>query len=412
MAILTIGRVGLDVEFPHPSGMTESRSVDSREFTLNGYVRSSSITYTKYLRNELLEQQGQIVACTYTGDTHFDAFYLLADVGISSIEASYMGTGLFEFEVSLFRIGGSARVELQSNLTGTVIDNEIGLLESEVKPFVAPPVDSDVFAWGVNGLGAFNRETEDGTITVYTSTGDFSADATWGCLPAQFYEGAAKILTSDRVRMGLDIPQSPDDWELNNGIIKVYPDTSTNKIAMTVWDGVSAYESEMIWEPLIGGANISSWSFVSAVRNDPECVILRLVSGGTLARHTIDLQLRRGSPQLFVNWYWGGVGATLKMVLTSAVAGTDITPTGASGVAGVRATSDDTNGHRYTIFSPTASITTDTTNGGVSVASANRLNTSLGFEVDGTSAISGNTADDLALQYFGMVGERVRAVWR
>jgi hypothetical protein len=113
---------------------------------------------------------------------------------------------------------------------------------------------------------------------------------------------------------------------------------------------------------------------------------------------------------VFINWYWGGAANNMRMQRDAVEAGTSITPTGASSSAGVRATADDGDGNRYTIFSPTASKVDESY--GVYVASANRLNVALGFEIAGTSAIAGNTADNLALQYFGMVGERVRAVWR
>jgi len=409
VAILTIGRVGIEVELNHPSEMTESRSIDSREFVLRGYIRSDSVTLTKYLRNELLEQQGQVVAVTYTLDSHFDAFYLLADSRIESMETSYLRRGLFLFEVSLFRIGASSRVEFQSNLTGTVLENTIGLTEGEVRPFVAPPVNHSVFGWDAT-FTSVNRVTEDGTIVAYLSTGDFSADADWGCEPSAYYDGSAKIYTSDRLRAGLDIPNAPTAWEINNGLIKVVPDGTATKFIVSVWDGTSAYESAKTWEPLLNAANLSAFSFVNAVRNDPECVILRVTSGGNVARHTIDLQLRRGSPQVFVNWYWGGAAGNMRIQRDSVEAGTSITPTGASSSAGVRATSNDGDGNRYTIFTPTASKVDESY--GVYVASANRLNVALGFEIDGTTAIAGNTASDLALQYFGMVGERVRAVWR
>jgi len=410
VAILTIGRVGLEVDFPHPSEMEESRSVDSREFTIGGYIRSSSVTITKYLRNELLEQQGQVVAVTYTGDTHFDAFYLLADSSISSIEASYLGDGLFPFSITLFRIGASPRVEFQSNITGTVLENTIGLTESETKPFMSPPVNASVFEWDVTSPTGHVRSTEDGDIVVYTSSGDFSADASWGCLPSQFYLGASKLYVSTRLRAGLDVPQSPTDWEMNNGIIKVVPSSGSNKLDISMWDGTSAYESLKTWEPLFASSNLAAFSFVNAVRNDPECVIIRLTTAGTLSRHTLDLQLRRGSAQLFVNWYWGGAAGEMKMQRDAVEAGTSITPTGASSSAGVRATSNDGDGNRYTIFSPTSGRVDESY--GVYIASGNRLNTAIGFEIAGTSAVTGDTASDLALQYFGMVGERVRAVWR
>ena len=98
MGVLTIGRVGLDVSMNDPSEMSESRSIDSREFVLRGFLRSDSLANTKYLRTALLEQQGQVVACTYDIDDHFDAFYLLADSSIETMETSYLRRGLFLFE--------------------------------------------------------------------------------------------------------------------------------------------------------------------------------------------------------------------------------------------------------------------------------------------------------------------------
>ena len=411
MAILTIGRVGLDVEMGHPSEMTESRSIDSREFTLRGFIRSTSLTLTKYLRNELLEQQGQVVAVTYTGDTHFDAFYLLADSRIETMETSYLRRGLFLFEVNLFRVGSSARTEFQSNTTGTVLENTQGLTEGEVKPWLAPPVNSSIFVWSATSVTSYDRVTEDGTIKVYTSAGDYSTDPTWGCLAGFFYGGSAKLLTNSRVRTGLDIPQAPSDWELNNGLIRVRPDSGGSKLDIAVWDGSVAYESEKTWKFQLGGADTSAFSFVSAIRNDPEAVTIRVLCSDTIANHTMDITLRRGSAQVFITWYWQGVANTMKVVRDSTEAATAVTPTGATSTVGVRATANDGGGNRYTLFSAQA-ITNDTTIGGLSTASANRLNVAIGFEIDGSSAVTGNDADNLALQYFGMVGERVRAVWR
>ena len=75
---LQIGRVSMG----YPSEMTESRSVDSREFVLRGFIRDATRAQTEATRNALLEQQGQVIAISYTGDTHYDGFYLLSDVRI------------------------------------------------------------------------------------------------------------------------------------------------------------------------------------------------------------------------------------------------------------------------------------------------------------------------------------------
>ena len=134
MAILTVGRIGLELDLNHPSELREVRSIDSREFILRGFLRSSTLTNTNYLRDELLEQQGHVVAVTYTLDPHFDAFYLLSDSTIESMETSYLRRGLWLYELSLFRIGASARTEFQSNVTGAVLDDTVGLLDSETQP--------------------------------------------------------------------------------------------------------------------------------------------------------------------------------------------------------------------------------------------------------------------------------------
>ena len=187
------------------------------------------------------------------------------------------------------------------------------------------------------------------------------------------------------------------------------PDVTATKFIVSVWDGTSAYESAKTWEPLFDAANLEAFSYVTAVRNDPECVIIRVSTGDTTNKHTLDLQLRRGSAQVFINWFTGGTG-NMRVQRDAVEAGTSITPTGASSSAGVRATSNDGDGNRYTIFTPTSGKVDESY--GVYVASASRLNVAIGFEIDGTGAAAGNTADDLALQYFGMIGERVRAVWR
>lgn len=411
MAILTIGRVGLDVDLNHPSQLRESRNVDSREMVLSGFIRSTSKANTEYLRDELLEQQGQVVAVTYTGDDHYDAFYLLQDVSIESIETSYLYRGLWLFEVVLLRIGGAGRVEFQSNITGTVLDNSVGLTEAEVTPWICPPDGHQAFNW-VSGGGNFFREYDDGAsgdqIRVYYSAGDFSADATWGANPSSFYDGAARLSIGGLARAGLDVEQDLDGWQLDNGIIRLKPNGAANAIEFSVWDTTgAAYESETEWE-FQYNSSAQTFGYMAVLRNDPEAVTLRLMA--TSGRRTLDITLRRGAAYATCNFY-AAVANTLKIARTSTEAGTAVTPTGATGTVGMRATSDDADGNRYVIFSPSG-ITNDTTNGAISKTSTTRINSAIGFEIDGSSAGTGDTADEVALQYFGNVGERVRAVWR
>jgi hypothetical protein len=416
---LTIGRIGIDVDLDHPAEWQENRAIDQREFVVRGFLRDGTLDNTKYLRTELLEQQGALISTTYTLDSQFDAFYILSQSRVESIPVTYLRGGLVPYEVSLIRIGGTGRTEFQSNVSGTVLTNDYGLDEGEVRPFIAPPINHAVFDWAVTGLAAVSRVTTDGTISVFTcSAGGFVTDASWGVAPADFYRGSARLYVADHLRAGRDVPATPADWEMHNGIIRVRPETSgevsTGRILVDMWGG-SAWESEKDWAfSHSGGTKISAFDFLAVNRNDPECVSIRLVAegGASSARDTVDLLLRRGSA--FVSVIYSRtreLDSTMAVVRDTAEAGTAFTPTGASGAVGVHATSNDAGGNRYLVMSP-QSHTNDTGTGGVSVASTTLVKAAIGFEIDGSGAIAGNTASDVGLQYFGWLSERVRAVWR
>lgn len=411
---LTIGRVGLDLDLDHPASWQESRGVDEREFVVSGWLRSTSVTNTKVLRSELLEQQGQLVAVTYSEDDHFDGFYILGDVRIDTVISSYLYAGLFPFEIGLFRIGGESRVELQSNVTGTVLTNDHGLASSEVKPFIAPPVGHSAFDWEASSINSFSRTTEDGNITVYTSGGDFSEDASWGADPSTYYSGACELYVGStlRLRSGLDVPNEPGNWSIDNGLVRVQPESgNTGRIEVSCYGG-AAWESTKDIAFDRGGSKISGFNYFSVSRNSPEAVIVRLVAGGgAFSRHVIDLQIRRGAPFVMGVWNTTLAAGTLKVMRDTTEASTAVTPTGASSAVGVRATSNDGDGNRFFIFTP-QSHTADTTEGGVSVASTQQIRFAIGHEIDGSSAATDDAADECALQYFGYFGERVRAVWR
>jgi hypothetical protein len=419
MGDLNVGRVGIDVDLDHPAEWQENRAVDQREFVVRGFLKNGTLDNTKYLRTELLEQQGALVSATYTLDSQFNAFYILSQSRVESVPVTYLRGGLIPYEVALVRIGGTGRTEFQSNVSGTVLTNDYGLDEGEVRPFIAPPINHAVFDWAVGGLAAVSRVTSDGSISTFTCTsGGFVTDASWGVAPIDFYRGSSRLYVDGNLRAGRDVPATPADWEMHNGIIRVRPETSagvtTGRVLVDMWGG-AAWESEKDWAfSHSGGTKISSFDFLAVNRNDPECVSIRLVAegGASSARDTVDLLLRRGSA--FVSVIYSRtreVDSTMAVVRDTAEAGTAFTPTGASGAVGVHATANDAAGNRYLVMSPQAH-TNDTGTGGVSVATTTLVKAAIGFEIDGTLAIAGNTASDVALQYFGWLSERVRAVWR
>ena len=414
---LHIGRVGLDLELDHPSQWQESRGPEQREMVVSGFLKSTSVANTKTLRSELLEQQGTLVAVTYSLDAHFDGFYILGDVRIDTVPVSYMRRGLFPYEIGLFRIGGEGRTQLQSNVSGTVLANSHGLVESEVRPFIAPSIGHLAFDWKATSVTNFNRTNEDGTMTVYTSAGDFTRDADWGADPATYYDGACELWVGNplRLRSGLDVANDPTNWEITNGLVRVGPEAgNTGRIEVECYGGT-------VWESLkdiafdySAGTKIAGFDYFSVARNTPEAVIIRLTaqdSGSPSKSDVVDLQIRRGAPFLIGRWGTARDAAALKVMRDTTEASSTVTPTGASSAVGVDATGDDGDGNRFFIFTPQAH-TADTTEGGVSVAAENNIRFAVGHEIGGAAAATNDTSEECALQYFGILGERVRAVWR
>lgn len=420
MAILTIGRLGFDVELDHPASWEETRNDADREFTIQGYIKST-ITTAKYLRTELLEQQNQLVAVTYTGDSYFDGYFWLTNVHINSILGSYR-QGLFPFELTLMRLGGPSRVELQSLLTYTTLENNHGLIVTEVEGYHGLPGTHYLYEGNAN-LGSVVRPSEDGNITVYRQVQIASTpDPTWGIEPSDFYDGAARIKVDGLLRAGLDAPNSPDNWELSNGIIKVTPNASAARIDVAQWD-TSAYATAKTYKftldyPAGSETEITTLQSFNIIRNDPECSIVRVVSdaapGGGAHRNYFDFTLRRGAAFVVVNWNFTEILQTvdMKVARASNEAATAVTPSGATSAPGIRATSNDGDGNRY-VLATRHTHTQDTTVGSILRSNAeNSFHFIIGSEINGSSAASGNGAAELILQYMGWVSEKVRAVLR
>lgn len=438
MAILTVGRLGFDVELDHPASWEETRNDTDRELTVQGYIKSTLAT-AKYLRTELLEQQNQLVAVTYTGDDYFDGYFWLASARVSTILGSYRA-GLFPFELTFMRLGSSSRVELQSLLTYTTLTNDFGIIGSgdlneASEAWHAVPASHFLYEGNAN-LGSVLRASEDGNIRVYrqvqigsvAATDDATPDPTWGIAPSDFYDGAARIKVDGKLRTGLDVSNLPNNWELSNGIIKVSRISATaSRIDVAQWDGgayatAKTYKLMEFNDATPSGVEITTWQTFTILRNDPECCIVRLIAdnaivGGAL-RQYLDLTLRRGSAAVYCHWTHrtGDPTTDLKIVRATAEAATTVTPPGASGPTGIRATSNDADGNRY-VLGTRHTHTADTTEGGlrrenITEATGSFFHFFIGSEINGSSATTGNDAVSLMEQYFGWISEKVRAVLR
>lgn len=410
MAILTIGRVGLDVEMGHPSELTEERNIESgRNLVLRGWLMATSQSTTLALRSELVDQIGQLVAVTYTLDPTMDGFYIPTDVRIEAILGSFRGRGAYRFEISLLRIGTDARTELQSLITGAGITNSHSIAGDL---WWAAPPSALAISTGVTSVVEFARASEDGSFGVFlgVSTDD---DPSWSITPANYYKAAAKIYTAGRLRAGQDFRNDPANWELNNGVIRVRPVTfggsSTGRFDVNFHNG-STWGTDIRFKlRWIDTTDIPAWHYMTCMRNSPELVIIRIVRDAETAppsaeRHVLDIQLRRGAP--FISCYYtytgaAGTHAVARDSVDAATAGNGfIKDTGTIG------------GHRWVLGSPRA-VALDTTNGKVTLSvAAQTFPFFIGAAIDDAADGSHNGPNDLAWQYVGHMSETVRAIRR
>ena len=409
MGTLRIGRVGLDVALRDPAEWEETRGFEDRTLTLRGFLNEPTYANTDYLRRELLEQQGQLIACTYSLDPHFDGFYILSSARVESVPVSYRGGGLFPFEVELFRIGSESRAELQSLLTVVDITNDHGITGV---PFHAPPVDHLAYNAGSGTPTEISRTGTDGTLAVYTSIAA-SVDPTWAVAPSSYYGGAVELRVDNLLRAGLDAPNKPTSWELENSLVRVRPTIyggSSDGRFEVAWHDGTAWGTWIKWRIDYAGTTVvPQWDFLTVIHNTPEMATVRLVRDAATVpasahRHVLDVTLRRGSRFVSFLYTYTGTAATHKVARDTAEAATAQT--------GFIQASALTDGNRWMLGSPKA-FSADTTNGAITLtAAAQQFPFVIGSAVGDAANGTGNGPSDLMAQYIGWVSEKVRAVWR
>ena len=158
------------------------------------------------------------------------------------------------------------------------------------------------------------------------------------------------------------------------------------------------------WTVLLNGQAIGAPTACSVLRNDPECVSVRVLwSGAPAGRTTADLTLRRGS-RLVEAFLRTSFSSTLKVARAQ--------PELATAAAGyLRAASDDVDGNRYVIASA-GDYTADVIGGGISRTATTSLDCAIGVEMAGGEAAQGDQAAQLYRQYLGAPSELTRAARR
>ena len=413
MPNLTIGRVGLDVDVADPEKIQESGARQgARQLRFAGALIGATLDETKALRDELLAsaELGRLTPVTWSGDASLDGFYRIRSVSVEV--RSLNAAGFVPFQVELEQIGTAGDLVFRTKLTGTVAANDHGITEAESAAFHAPPRGHVAYDTGSAVPGSVVRTGSGGAIRTYRDV-SFTVDPFWTIAAASsFYNGGVKISTGAtlRERAGLSVANDPGNFRLDNELLRVTPNATGGRLAVSHHDGTQ-WETEKVWRIQSGGVDVGAWDAMAVLRNTPDEVAIRLTRDVTTGgRYTLDLSLRRGSR--FVEGYLTRhAAATLKVVLATAEAGTNITPTAGTGVAAVRATTNDSDGNRY-VVGCAKTFVSDLATGGLSTASTTVLDFFIGSEIAGTAAVAGDTADDLVGQYLGVLAADTVALRR
>jgi hypothetical protein len=336
----------------------------------------------------------------FSGKTTQTGFYTVNDVGANV--TSWPEAEWFDWNLSLNRIGAENAVDLESRLGSTVRVNGFSLTGER---WHAPSVGAYAYFTGTTQPSStVSRPLADseGTLTVFRGV-PAAVNPVWGITAPNYLRGRARVVIDGVERSGVGIRVVTGTWVLSNGLIRVTPISSGAMIRVEGWDG-GAWSSKDL-DITVGTDLTPPFDAVTIIRNDFECVVIRLVrSKSPSGRVLVDLTLRRGAA--FVEGFiQTDASATMGVKTDPALTTTNNAATGY-----IVETSNDANGNQFTIGVPVTF--TGSTTGGVSKASVIELPWYAGYVVDGTGAVSGNTAINLRDQYIGTLSEQVLAVKR
>lgn len=371
--------------------------------TLGGVVTADTLAELHALRDELraTAESEALIAIAWTVDGNIDAFYRVEDgsVGLVSLTST---TGAVVYSFRLMLIGRESETRLQSALTGKDLSADVAYTPTD-DGLVTPPPDAREF---LPASAATVRDlSSGGTIRVRRDV-PAAANPSWSSAPDVYYTGACKIIVDSQVRCGERCPNTPQDWSMDNEIVRV-SDSGGADGSLTVehWDGTD-WRAETL-NIRDGGADVGDWDSIGIIHNLPERTTIRLAgsrSGTTKGRITLDLTIRRGDRNVKAILSSDDNSTALEARMNVAA-----TTTGApDGV--IKRASADGQGHRWMLGSQDT-VTQDTANGAITKTDY-RLPFVVSKIIDSAAPDTGDSDDDLWEQYMENRVETVREVGR
>jgi hypothetical protein len=345
-------------------------------------------------------QEGRLVPVIFEDKEKRNGYYAVAQA--SSELTDYQGEVLLaDWSIDLERHGSDAEVDIQTRLTGAIRQNDFTLTGTR---WHAPAIGHYGYYTGsTNPSGSVTRASADGNIKVWLGIPS-DIHPKWGCAVEDFYGGRVRItdtleVTSENEVEGINRQISASGWTLDNGLLRIAPSGSGNKLNVQYYTGSAWVDN--VWKLQVDGSDINAFSSATILRNDFEQCVIRLVASvSTGGRQTIDLSLRRGAR--FVEGYMqNSTSATLKVA-------PDNTTSSSSGT-GYQIASSGT--HRPAVGSA-RTFTVDNTNGGISKSSTLALDFWLGVVINAASPATGDSVTNLRDQFIATLPEITYAVRR
>lgn len=350
--------------------------------------------------DDVIALRGQLLPITFTHKTELNGFYEILDAQATYQKWVPEGVGIMPWSLKLRRYGYAGDMDLEARLAGPQTRANDHAATGE--RWHAPNINHVGYSAGSTLPLVVTRATSDGALTVYRQI-TVGVSPLWGTTPANALLGRVRFLDSlARERVATRADLAATGWELHNGLVRVQVNAANGNLIVSHWSG-SAWQAKefTVFHSTGPAVAMGVPDYCTILRNDLECVALRLTKSLAPGRITVDLVLRRGS-RLVEVYAQHQFGTTLKLVRATAEATTAST-------GYLRATSADANGHRFVLGSSRI-FTADNVNGGLSRAATATLDAFIAIEPSG--AATGDQAAQLFAQYLGAASETVKGVRR
>lgn len=293
---LTVGRLTLKETYTLTDAVNASSG--DRSIALTGVETSPPHTVAELvaLGEDLGTLLRQVLPITFSQKSERNGYYEVQDVNVTALTWPGEASAL-TWTLSLNFLGPDNAVDVESRLASVVRANDFALSGER---WHAPSIGHYSYQAGTAVPATVVRTGETGAVTVYRAI-PTAINPRWGCPVGSYLGGGVRVLQGGLDRAGAGITLTSGGWELNNGLVRIRPNTNgaiNTTLQVAVWNG-SAWSGDKSWDVRFAGTTVNVAQMRSAVvlRNNPEMSSIRIMcqSSTSSARRIIDVSLRRGS---------------------------------------------------------------------------------------------------------------------